>query len=451
LEHDLSTRTPSAYRIAVVGAGPGGLYAAQAALTVPHVETIDVFDRLPTPYGLVRYGVAADHAKTKSVVRALQRVLENERVRFFGCVAVGTDVTRDELRQRYDAVIYSTGALQDRGLGIPGEQLPGSHGAAEFVSWYSGHPDALERWTQLSATTAVVIGAGNVALDVARILAKDAAELHPTDMPDAVISALTTSTITDIHVLARRGPADAKFSSVELRELGELANAEVVVHAGDLANDPAVAEVTPTPTVANNLSILAEWSQRPSIGRPRRIHLHFWTRPNRIAGDTQVSGIEVEHRPPGMSAAIRMIDAQLVLRAIGYQPQAPIGLPFDAARGVVPNVAGRVLGADARVSSREYVAGWLKRGPSGVIGTNRGDAAETVTALAEDLAGSQPVDCEGPDVQELLAARGVQIVGWDGWKRLESHEQQLGTGRGAPAVKLPDWAGMLAVCHVVEA
>jgi ferredoxin--NADP+ reductase len=438
--------------IAVVGAGPAGLYALQAALAVPGVVRVDVFDMLPAPYGLVRYGVAADHAKTKSVVRVFQRELEKEQVRFFGNVRLGVDIHREDLRRHYDAVIYATGARHDRDLGIPGDHLPGSHAAAEFVSWYSGHPDAEHRDLLSAGTAAAVVGAGNVALDVVRILAKDARELVETDMPDAVVDLLRTSTLTDIHLLARGGPAQAKFTPVELRELGELANADVIVDPTDLLLDESSRQLVASRDVATNLKLFTAWARRLPAGKPRRIHIHFWTSPLAVVGNERVTGLAVSTRKPneqrGADADARIMDVQLVIRAIGYRPDPLPELPFDDARHVVPNLAGRIVGVDDRPLAGEYVAGWLKRGPSGVIGTNRGDAVETVARLAEDLPDLPIRPVTDPTaLPALLAQRGVRTVDWAGWKRLERHEATLGLPRGATSVKVSGRQAMLDICQ----
>ncbi|HVV18988.1 MAG TPA: FAD-dependent oxidoreductase, partial [Pseudonocardiaceae bacterium] len=307
-------------RLAVVGAGPAGLYAVQAAVALPGITGVDVFDALPAPYGLVRYGVAADHAKTKNVVRVFQKLFAQADVRFFGNVTIGTDLHRSDLLAHYDAVIYATGARHDRALAIPGADLPGSHGAAEMVSWYSGHPDAGGPPPFGTGTAAAVIGAGNVALDVVRILAKDAENLVDTDMPDDVLDVLRTSTVTDIHLIARRGPAQAKFTPVELRELGDLVDADVIIDPVDLELDPeSRQEAEATTRVSKNVAIMNGWVGRPPAGRPRRIHLHFWTSPVRLLGDDHVAGIVLRRQRPGTEPVTETLDVQLVLRAIGYQ------------------------------------------------------------------------------------------------------------------------------------
>lgn len=418
-----------ARRIAIVGAGPAGLYAALAAVEFAEV---DVFDELPAPYGLVRYGVAADHAKTKTIVRVFQRLFQRPDVRFFGNVTVGRDVSRDELLRHYDAVIYATGARHDRDLGIPGEHLVGSHGAADLVAWYSAHPDSPP--APVVGKGVAVIGAGNVALDVVRILAKDADALAGTDMPDTVLDVLRDSAVTDVHLIARRGPAQAKFTPVELRELGEL-DVDIVIDPADLEVDQPEG---PRPT--RNVAIMTDWAARPQQDRPRRIHLHFWSTPTELTGTTHVAALSLWRQRPGTDGETVKLDVQLVVRAIGYRATPLPGVPFDEQACVVPNEAGRV-------GRGEYVAGWLKRGPTGVIGTNKSDANETVATLAADLDSLPRRAVEERDaIVALLAGRGVAVVDWTGWQRLEAHEAALGQQRNALTVKVADRAAMLAIC-----
>ena len=402
--------------VAVVGSGPAGLYAAEAlvkqaaALPVPVPVRVDVIDRLPTPYGLVRYGVAPDHKSIKSIAQYLRKVLESPDVRFLGWVHLGEDVTRDDLVSAYDAVIYATGAMRDRRLGIPGEDLPGSCAATDFVNWYCGHPDIDAEAFTLDAESVAVIGVGNVAVDVARILARDPHELHATDVPQPVLEALHASKVREVHMIGRRGPAHAKFTTKELRELGELPGVEVVVqgdeadlNAFDLAGE-GVRLVESDRRVRGNLVAITKWAQGaagPSAepatgsasGHSRRLTVRFWLRPTEILGTERVEGITLERTaisPDGKfggTGEFETLDAQMVLRSVGYQSVPLPGVPFDSRASVVPNAQGRVLGEDGAPLPGEYVAGWLKRGPTGVIGTNKSDAAETVRCLLEDLAG----------------------------------------------------------------
>ncbi|QNE78703.1 NADP oxidoreductase [Streptomyces finlayi] len=449
-------------RVAVVGSGPSGVYTAQALVQqslVPDVR-VHVLDRLPTPYGLVRYGVAPDHEKIKSLQSSLRTVLEDERITFVGHVEVGGDsgLSPDRLKQLYHAVVYCVGAAADRGLSVPGEELPGSFSATEFVSWYSAHPDAAADAFPLRARSAVVIGVGNVAVDVARILARGAEEFHSTDVPPAALSALAGSLVRDVHIAGRRGPSQARFTTKELRELGALPRARMIVDAAELARDPAYAtpaggqDTPPLPAlVRRNLEVLRGWAAAPASPRAdrlRRIRLRFFLRPVELlerAG--RVAGVRFAHTAPDGAGGVRDtgtyedIDAQLVLRAVGYRGLPLPGLPFDTARGTVPHLAGRVL-RDGEPSPGEYVAGWIKRGPTGVIGSNRSCAKETVASLTEDapllLRRSVAADPLG-----TLRSWGLRPVAWDGWLAIERAEAALGRSLGRGQVKIPDWNGLL--------
>jgi len=434
-------------RVAVVGAGPAGIYATEALLERGDVR-VDIYDALPTPFGLVRYGVAPDHLKIKSIERTLRNILEHPAARFVGNVRVGSDISTETLRASYDAVVYAFGAAADRKLGIPGEELPGSVSATDFVAWYSGHPDSALRELTLHARSVVVVGVGNVAVDVTRMLAKTDGDLESTDIPRPVLDTLRRSAVTDIHVVGRRSAAHAKFTTKELRELGEIANADVVVDPDELAIGQEWVE--PRPAVRRNLDVLAEWSQRPTQGRPRRIHFRFMLRPTALIGTGQVEAVVLERTR--FDAAGRLesagtretLETQLVLRSAGYRGVPIAGLPFDSSTGTIPNDAGRVL-RDGALSPGEYVAGWVKRGPTGVIGTNRSDAAETVRSMAADWETTRPserVDDQDP-VDQLIAA-GVPVVRWDGWLAIEAAEQELGAQHGQARIKLTDRADLLA-------
>ncbi|MDX3071539.1 FAD-dependent oxidoreductase [Streptomyces sp. NPDC088354] len=440
-------------RIAVVGSGPSGVYTAEALArqeAVPQVA-VDVLDRLPCPYGLVRYGVAPDHEKIKSLQGNLRRVLEDPRIRFLGNVTAGAPgLPPERMLELYHAVVYCVGAATDRRLGVPGEDLPGSFSATRFVSWYSAHPDEAPDEFLLSARSAVVVGVGNVAVDVARILARGAAELRRTDVPEEALHALEKSRVTDVHMVGRRGPSQAKFTTKELRELGALADADVLVREDELALDPAYADPHALPAVARrNVEVLRGWAGRAPAGNRRRIHLRFFLRPAALLGEDKVAGVRFERTlPDGQggvrgSGAFEDIDAQLVLRSVGYRGVAMEGLPFDEALGIVPNEEGRVL-RDGRRSPGEYVAGWIKRGPTGVIGTNRPCAKETATALLAD-AGALLARGELPaDPLEGLRAAGQHPVEWTGWEAIEAAEAALGRSLDRATVKIPDWAGLLA-------
>lgn len=441
-------------RVAVVGSGPSGVYSAQTIVEQEPRARVDVLDRLPCPYGLVRYGVAPDHEKIKSLQNNLRTVLEHDRVRFLGGVQVGAGgVPAARLRELYHAVVYCVGAATDRRLGIPGEDLPGSWSATQFVSWYSAHPDAVDDGFVRGARSAVVIGVGNVAVDVTRILARGAAELSPTDMPDAALRALTASRVTEIQMVGRRGPSQARFTTKELRELGALPEAEVTVLPAELALDPAYADPSALPAPQRrNVEVLRGWAERPPRGAPRGIRLRFFLRPVELLAEAgRVGAVRFERTVPDGRGGVagtgefEVIEAQLVLRSVGYRGVPLEGLPFDSGSGTVPHQAGRVLRGGV-VSPGEYVAGWIKRGPTGVIGTNRPCAKETVMSLLEDA----PV-LAGRDIPEdplaALRAEGVEPVEWEGWRAIERAEAELGASLGRGVVKLPDWQSLLTAAH----
>ena len=449
-------------RVAVVGAGPSGLYAAAALVASDTAVDVDVLDRLPAPYGLVRYGVAPDHVKMKSVIRVLGRPFGPGEVRFVGGVRVGDDgIPLAALREHYTAVVHAVGSAVDRHLGIPGEDLPGSIGSGAIVGWYCGHPD--HGTAPLLDTPAVaVVGAGNVALDVARVLARTPDELAPTDVPDTVLDALRRGRVRDVHVLIRRGPQHVKFTPVELRQLGDLADAEVVVHDDGLlaaggAGTSGAADVPDTVTDRReraNLAVLTEWARATPGGASRRIHLHFLRSPVRILGEERVTGVVVERNVLTPDGRVRgtgeeqVLDVGLVVRAVGYTAEPISGLPFDAATGTVPNVAGRVVDAAGAPVVGAYVTGWIRRGPTGVIGTNKHDAVETAASLLADLPTLPPPLHADPDeLGRTLAAHGVRPVDWTAWLRLDAEEMRLGRERGAERIKVADLAGMLAAVH----
>ncbi|MER8047951.1 FAD-dependent oxidoreductase [Streptomyces sp. NPDC094032] len=439
-------------RVAVVGSGPSGVYTAQELVrqtAVPGIR-VHVLDRLPCPYGLVRYGVAPDHEKIKSLQGNLRTVLEDEHVSFLGDVEVGAHgLTPAGLLELYHAVVYCVGASRDRRLGVPGEELLGSFSATEFVSWYSAHPDAARDGFTLDGPRAVVVGAGNVAVDVARLLVRRAAELAPTDVPQGALRALAASGVREVHMVARRGPGQAKFTTKELRELGALPDTRVLVDPAELALDPAYADPSALPAVnRRNLEVVRGWAADGGTA-PRGIRLRFFLRPVEILGaDGRVTGVRFERTEPDGDGGVRgtgryeEIEAGLVLRAVGYRGAPLPGLPFDEARGTVPHAAGRVL-RDGAVSPGEYVAGWIKRGPTGVIGTNRPCAKETAASLLADapaLAGRRVAE----DPVAELRARGHEPVPWTGWLAIERAEAALGGALGRERVKIPDWAGLRA-------
>jgi ferredoxin--NADP+ reductase len=475
--------------VAVVGAGPSGIYAAEALTQQSEVAVdVTVLDRLPVPFGLVRYGVAPDHPSIRSVRNTLERTLEKTGVRFFGDVAIGEDLTADELRGCVDAVIYAFGAGSDKRLDIPGEDLTGSIAAAEFVAWYCGHPDVhpdadaastvlhpplatvrtatgpptrleQEHFTHLVATTteAVVVGVGNVALDVARILAKHAEELAETDMADEVLDSLDHKRVTDVHVLGRRGPAYTAFTTKELRELGQIPDLDLLVDPLDLELDASsLAVVGRDKVAARNLVVLREWADRPRGRATRRVHLHFWTRPVRILGGDRVSGVEVERTALDADGAVVgrgeswVIPAQLVVRSVGYRGEPLPGVPHDAGTGRVPHAEGRVI-RDGGFSADEYVTGWVKRGPTGVIGTNKSDAVETVTSLLHDVHdGALAPRGRVGALAALLAERGIEPLGIDGWHRIDAAEVELGRSHGRVRTTLAHRSELLAAAEAAD-
>ncbi len=431
-------------RVAVVGSGPAGFYAAAALLAGDLPVEVDLIERLPTPWGLVRLGVAPDHPNIKAVSRAFEKTAAQPGFRFFGNVELGKDVTHDELRERYDAIVYSVGAQTDRQLGIPGEELPGSWAATEFVAWYNGHPDFQGLEFDLTHERAVVIGNGNVALDVARMLALTPEELAPTDTTDAAIDAINAAGIREILVVGRRGPVQAAWTPVEVGELGELAGADIVVDPADLELDEASeAELAAAPpTVKRNMDHLRDYSARTPSGKPRAIRLRFFRSPVAIHGDGKVEAIELVRNEllDGRAVATderETIPCGIVFRSVGYRGVLLPGLPFDERSGTIPNEGGRV-------EPGTYVAGWIKRGPSGVIGTNKKDATETVALLLDDARkGVLPRRGE-ETLEELLAERGVDAVMYAGWEAIDRAEKTAGEPHGRPRIKLCSWDQLLA-------
>ncbi len=450
-------------RVAVVGSGPAGFYAAGHLLDAdaPAGVEVDMIERLPTPWGLVRLGVAPDHPKIKAVSKAFEKIAAQPGFRFLGDVELGRDLTHDDLLSLYDAVVYAVGAQADRRMGVAGEDLPGSWPATEFVAWYNGHPDFQELAFDLSGERAVVVGAGNVALDVVRMLALSEAEIRPTDTTDAAIEAILGSGLREIVMLARRGPAQAAFTTPELKELGELEDADVVVDPADLELDPASEALLESDTNARrNVDVLREYAQRPPAGKKRRILLRFCVSPVALLGDERVEAIEVVRNRLVADETGRVraepteeretIPCQIVFRSVGYLGVALPGVPFDDGRAVIPNAGGRVTGA-----SRVYCAGWCKRGPSGVIGTNKKDATETVDLLLEDaragLLGRGDPEATATSVVELLAERGVSPVLYEGWEAIDAEETRRGEPQGRPRVKLVTWDELRAAAGTAVA
>ncbi|TDX77691.1 ferredoxin--NADP+ reductase [Rathayibacter sp. PhB151] len=443
-------------RLAIVGAGPAGIYAADLMIKAEkkYDVSIDLFEHLPAPYGLVRYGVAPDHPRIKGIITALREVLDRGDIRIFGNVHFGTDITLEDLKRHYNAVIFSTGAIRDAPLDVPGVELEGSYGAADFVSWFDGHPDVLRTWP-LEASSVAVIGNGNVALDVSRMLAKHAEDLLPTEVPPNVYEGLAASPVTDVHVFGRRGPAQVKFTPLELRELGELRDVDMIVADEDFVLDAAsqaAIETNKQVMVINR--VLNQWRTREVGSASRRLHLHFWAKPLELVDDGtgRVSAIRYERTEPDGEGGtrgtgeIREIAVQAVYRAVGYFGSPLDGLPFDEMRGVIPNREGQVLDDNDEPVHGVYATGWIKRGPVGLIGHTKSDAMETVGHVLNDQASWwTPAHPEESAVVALLEERGVAYTDLDGWHRLDEHEQALGAPQGRVRVKVVPREDMISI------
>ncbi|MEB4614637.1 FAD-dependent oxidoreductase [Leucobacter sp. M11] len=463
----------SKLRIAIVGAGPAGIYAADLLLKAERdfEVSIDLFDRLPAPYGLVRYGVSPDHPRIKGIINALREVLDRGDIRFFGNVDFGTDLTIDDLRRHYHAVIFATGAISDAPLAIPGIDAKGSYGAADFVSWFDGHPDVPRTWP-LEAREVAVIGNGNVALDVSRMLIKHADDLLPTEIPDNVYAGLKENPITDLHLFGRRGPAYVKFTPLELRELGEVRDVDMVLNPADFEHADPHAEAL----VAGNKQALvisrvmnkwlteqAERDAADGPGASRRLHMHFWSKPVAVVtepdaeGTPRVTAIRVERTAPdGLggivdTGEIRDIPVQSLYRAVGYFGSALDEVPFDGDRGVIPNDGGRVRDAEGTQVPGVYATGWIKRGPVGLIGHTKSDAMETIEGLLADRGQLwTPGAPEEDAITALLDERGVPVTTVEGWHRLDAHEIALGEAVGRPRIKVVPREDMTAVSRGEE-
>ena len=452
-------------RVAVVGAGPAGVYAADVLMKSDVEVSVDLLERQPAPFGLIRYGVAPDHPRIKGIVKALHQVLSKPQVRLLGNVEYGVDLKLDDLRRHYDAVVFTTGAEKDRDLDIPGIELPGSFGGAAFVSWFDGHPDVPRAWP-LDAESIAVVGAGNVALDVARMLSKTADELLVTEIADNVYQGLQASPVREVHVFARRGPAQAKFTPLELRELDHSPNVEVIVEPEDIEyDDGSVATMNSDNQTKLVVRELERYALRDPGPRPRKLFLHFFAAPVEVLGSTAVEGLRTERTALTGDGSVRGTGVlrdwpvQAVYRCVGYRSTELPGLPWDSRDHVVPHAAGRVLDLDGTPVPGVYVNGWVKRGPVGLIGHTKGDAIETVGSLLADL-DILPLAAEpSPDaVVELLEAKGVPYTTWDGWQLLDSHERSLGeafgpVGQNTPRerVKVVDRQAMIELSRAVAA
>jgi len=452
-----SVTTSDTLRVAIIGAGPAGIYAADILKKSERDVAVDIFERLPTPFGLVRYGVAPDHPRIKQIIVALHRILSRGDIRFFGNVNVGTDVTVEELRAHYDAVIVATGADRDAPLEIPGVDLEGSFGAADFVHWYDGHPDHPRTWP-LTATSVAVLGVGNVALDVARMLAKHVEDLLPTEVPDNVVAGLRANPVTDVYIFGRRGPAQVKFTPLELRELGQVRDVDVVVYPEDFDFDRGSEEaIRASNQTRQVVKTLTDWTLREpeEMTASRRIHLRFLQRPVEILGeDGRVVGVRTERTELTGDGTVRGTGeftdtpVQAVYRAVGYFSSPISGIPFDTVGGIVPNDEGRVLDEAGEILPGMYATGWIKRGPVGLIGSTKSDAQQTISHLLADADAGRLGAASQADVEALLATieeRAHKITTWAGWELLDAYERQLGESQGRERVKVVPREDMTAI------
>jgi ferredoxin--NADP+ reductase len=419
-------------RVAIFGAGPAGIYAGNILAGSYENVTIDLFDSLPVPYGLIRYGVAPDHPRIKGIVNSLHEMLDTGKIRFFGNVEFGRDLKVEDIHRHYHAVIFATGAIKDAKLNIPGVDLEGSFGAADFVSWYDGHPDVSRTWP-LTAAQVAILGNGNVALDVARVLTKQPMDMLTTDIPDNVYQGLKSSPVTDVHVFGRRGPSDIKFTPIELRELGEVEDVEIVLYPEDFPegwfNEDAEGVTNQHRVMAR---VLQSWLERDSKPAKRRLHLHFWHQPKEILGDDgRVVGMSFDRK-----GELREYPLQAVYRAIGYWGSELPEVPYDETKGVIRNLGGRVVDAQDNQISGLYATGWIKRGPVGLIGHTKSDAMETIENLVADVETlADPVEPKLETVLQLLTNRGVDFTDWAGWLKLNNHELALGTNFVGPVTR----------------
>lgn len=446
-----------AFRVAVVGSGPAGFYAAEALLAGPLSTQVDVYDALPAPFGLVRYGVAPDHPKIKDIIARYQKTATHENFAFLGNVTVGRDISVEEMRRFYDAIVFANGAQTDRRLGIPGEDLTGSYTATEFVAWYNGHPDYQDRIFDLSHECAAVIGQGNVAVDVARILCKTVDELKHTDITARALEVLAESRVREVRMIGRRGPVQAAFTPPEMKELGELGDCDLVVDPAELElNDASRAEleVLKWREARRNFDLLREAAHKKPGGKSRRLRIQFYRSPKELVGDTHIDGVVLERNrlsgEPGSQKAAgtgvtELVPCGVLFRSVGYRGVALEGVPFDEKGGIIPNQQGRVVNDGSPVAGL-YACGWIKRGPSGIIGTNKPDSFETVKALIADL--SSLARCAEPSRDALYTffrARGVRVVHYDDWCRIDAAEVARGAAAGKPREKFTTVDEMLDV------
>lgn len=440
------------YRIAIVGSGPSGFYAAEALLKSELTVSVDMYERLPSPFGLVRYGVAPDHPMLKKPIAIYEKIAQHDNFRLLANVNVGTDISIDELRAHYDAVLVSFGAQSDRALGVDGENLESCHSATEFVGWYNGHPDFRDLSFNLQGQSAVIIGHGNVSADLVRILLKSPDELTQTDIADHALAALRNNHIREVHIVGRRGPAQAKFGNKELRELGELADVDVIVSQADMElNAATVAELEDRANFAakKNVEMFAAYASAPPKGAAKKLYFHFLCSPQRVLGDQRVEGVDFAvnalsgdagRQRVALTGVTKTIPCDIVFKSVGYLGVGIDGLPFDTQQGVIPNDNGRVSGAPGT-----YVAGWIKRGPSGTIGSNRACALETVAALLADLQEGVCNRTDDEDALTLLLSRRVRVVDYTGWEKIDRAECDAGAAIGKPREKFTRVAEMLAL------
>jgi ferredoxin--NADP+ reductase len=457
-------------RVAVVGSGPAAFYAVESLFKQSaRVVEVDMFERLPAPHGLVRFGVAPDHAKIKTVTRAYDAIAADPRFRFFGNVEFGRHVTREELSRYYHQIVFATGAQTDRHMGIPGEELAGSHPATEFVAWYNGHPDYRHYQFDLSGERAAVVGVGNVAIDVARVLMRTPDELVKTDIAAHALDALSESRIREVFLLGRRGPAQAAFTNPEVKEIGEMADADVVVRPDEVQLDPlsqAQVDAAGDRTLLKKVEILQEYARRPPGNKGRKLHVRFLVSPLELLGDAEgrvramrlgrnrlvasgTGGINAE-----ATGEVEEMPVGLVFRSVGYRGVAIPGLPFDERKGVIPNEAGRVLDGPGSPAVGIYVAGWIKRGPSGVIGTNKPDSAETVGAMLADVARGEHLEPSAASADAAAAfvlSRQPLAVSYADWRRIDALECSNGQACGRPRLKFASVDEMLAALGRVTA
>ncbi|WP_276652681.1 FAD-dependent oxidoreductase [Corynebacterium vitaeruminis] len=441
-------------RVAVVGAGPAGIYASDLLIKSGLEVSIDLYERMPAPFGLIRYGVAPDHPRIKGIIASLHAVLDRPEIRLLGNIDIGNDVTVDELRQFYDAIIFSTGATGDRNLNIPGAELKGSYGAGEFVGFYDGNPD-FERTWDLSAKQVAVVGVGNVGLDVARILAKTGDELHVTEIPDNVYETLKTNQAEEIHVFGRRGPAQAKFTPMELKELDHSPTIEVVVNPEDIDYDEASIQARRDSKSQDLVcQTLEGYAIREPKGAPHKLFIHLFESPVEILGeDGKVVGLRTERTELTGDGNVRGTGkytdwpVQAVYRAVGYRSEPVNEVPFDEKKHVIRNDGGHVVDVDGEIVPGLYATGWIKRGPVGLIGNTKSDAKETTGMLVEDWNAGRLTPAPQRDPQQVLDflhGRNIAVTTWDGWYQLDAAEKALGQAEGRERKKIVEWDEMVS-------